>query len=160
MNNEPQRFENRRPAVRPLRPREFRRSTNRKIIKWPATKIGGNARVSLRQRNRVPVRTLELLAASEAPELHRLTRDNSRRGRAAVVTRLPSTESQSRIGCHRFGRQNRTHIHSRYRSRTHSRRIRTGRHSRTRSSRTDTHSRIHMDIPSPSPTTLESRNRR
>src|SRR5256885_11253386 len=102
MNNEPQRFENRRPAVRPLRPREFRRSTNRKIIKWPATKIGGNARVSLRQRNRVPVRTLELLAPSEAPELHRLTRDNSRRGRAAVVNRLPPTESPSRICCHPF----------------------------------------------------------
>jgi hypothetical protein len=42
-NDEPQRWENRRPAVRPLRPREFRRSTNRKIIKWPAMKIGGNA---------------------------------------------------------------------------------------------------------------------
>src|SRR5437588_12559383 len=160
MNNEPQRFENRRPAVRPLRPREFRRSTNRKIIKWPATKIGGNARVSLRQRNRVPVRTLELLAASEAPELHRLTRDNSRRGRAAVVTRLLLSEAQSRIGCHRFGRQNRTHIHSRYRSRTHRRRIRAVRHSRTLSTSTDTPYRIRMVIPRPSPPTPESRTSR
>jgi hypothetical protein len=66
-------------------------------------KIGGMARVNLRQRNRGPVRKLELLAASEAPGLHRLTRDNTRRVRVAVVTRLPSTESESRIGCRRIG---------------------------------------------------------
>jgi hypothetical protein len=65
----------------------------------------GGSRVSLRQRNRAPARKLELHAASGAPGLHRLTRDNSRRGRVAVVTRLLSSESQSRIGY--LGYQNR-----------------------------------------------------
>ena len=128
-------------------------------------KIGGRARVSLRQRNHAPVRKLELLAVSEAPGLHRLTRDSSRRERVAVVARLLSTESQNRIGCqNRIACQNRSRSHSRYRSRSHrihthrshSRRIRTDSHSRTRSNRTGTHSRNILDIPSP--TTLESQN--
>jgi hypothetical protein len=50
--------------------------------------ISGRKWVSLRLRNRGQPRRPGLLGASEAPGLHRLTRDNSRRGRVGVVAQL------------------------------------------------------------------------
>jgi hypothetical protein len=47
--------------------------------------------VSVRLRNRGQPRRPGLLGASEAPGLHRLIHDNSRRGRDGAVTQLLST---------------------------------------------------------------------
>jgi hypothetical protein len=84
------RCENGRPAVRPLRPREIRRSTNRKSSNWPVMNQWKET-VSVRLRNRGQPRRPGLLGASEAPGLHRLIHDNSRRGRDGAVTQLLST---------------------------------------------------------------------
>jgi hypothetical protein len=150
---------NGRPAVRPLLPCEFRRSTNRNFIQLTRKESVEEKWVSLRLRIRASLRRPELLCVSEDPRLHRLSRDNSRHGTVCAVTQPLLTEwwrcigRLGQIGLHR-------HIHNHSRNRDiHNRSRNTGSHN------TDSHSRnIRKDIPnptmdpSPNPTTTESRN--